>query len=102
MCGSSSMIEQLSCGPASRCRDRNGERERRSAARLGLHAELAAVRFDDPPRDGQAEAGAAGRRVRHLHERLEDLGEVLARNARRRCRSTETATSLAATRRGDA
>ena len=81
MCGSSSMMSSFmgSCLSAGHA---DGEREGRSAARLGLHREPAAVRLDDPARDRQAEPGAAAGRVRHLHERLEDPGQVVARDAR--------------------
>ena len=60
----------------------DGKRERRSASRLGLDREPAAVPLDDPPGDRQAEPGAAAGRVRHLHERLEDPREVVARDPR--------------------
>ena len=84
MCGSSSMMSSLHA-ISPRCARpawRNGERERRSASRLGLHGQLAAVRLDDAPGDGQAETGAAAGRVRHLHERLEDPRQVVARDSR--------------------
>ena len=68
--------------PGERTRaDWNRERERRPAAGFGLNREAAAVRLDDSPRDGEPETRATLRRVRHLHERLEDSRQVLARNA---------------------
>ena len=71
--------------------DGNREREGRSAARLRLDGQLAAVRLDNPPRDRQPEPGAAARRVRHLHERLEDR----RRGIRAECPAPVSATEIA-------
>jgi hypothetical protein len=62
----------------SRCR-RHAERHRRAASRLALGDDRAAVRDDEVPRDGEAEARSARRGA--LVEPIEDPGQVLRRDA---------------------
>src|SRR5258705_6805091 len=63
---------------------REGEREREASpsARLALDANPAAMGLDDPLRDREPEADAGTRGLPRLPEAVEDVWEVLGRDAR--------------------
>lgn len=48
---------------------------------MRLYGELATVCLDGAARDRETEAGAAGRRIGHLHKRLEDSIEIIVWDA---------------------
>src|SRR5262252_1863943 len=85
MCGSSSTTSNF----IARLLNRNSETESGPAVRLRLHGEPAGVALYDAARDRQSEARSASRSIRHLNERLEDSGQIIAWNPGSRVRDGE-------------
>ena len=71
--------------------DRQPHDHRRALADLALDVERAAVPLDDAVDHRQAEAGAL---LLRREERVEDLRQVVRRDARRRCPRTRTSTTV--------
>src|SRR5690606_33282866 len=84
--GSRSKAGVMGGGPASRPASasstrRHGHEEPRAAALLALDPDAAAVRLDDALGDGEAEADAAAARVAGLPEAVEEVRELIGRDA---------------------